>query len=121
MPTGREKPGEHWNARIIREEAERKTEIATATKLGFELGKSEGRKQAGEEMAAAFEAFFPDPHEEGDECQDCILVHEFAKIARNLTSQPQEATSEPLTASTGHSDLPEDGRAGSIRIPGGEG
>lgn len=22
MPTGREKPGEHWNARIIREEAE---------------------------------------------------------------------------------------------------
>jgi hypothetical protein len=22
MPTGRERPGEHWNARLIREEAE---------------------------------------------------------------------------------------------------
>lgn len=28
MPTGRERPGEHWNARIIREEAEQARMLA---------------------------------------------------------------------------------------------
>jgi len=36
MPTGRERPGEHWNARLIREEAEGRA--ATACPGCFEHG-----------------------------------------------------------------------------------
>lgn len=40
MPTGRERPGEHWNARIIREEAEAKAAVPPPVKChrcGYEL------------------------------------------------------------------------------------
>jgi hypothetical protein len=57
--------------------------IETATRLGRALG----RKEAGEEMAAAFEAFFPDPHTETEACEDCMVVHEFAAIARNIAAR----------------------------------
>lgn len=38
MPTGREKPGEHWNARIIREEAEAARALSEANHPARLLG-----------------------------------------------------------------------------------
>ena len=43
MPTGRERPGEHWNARIIREDAEAKQMLADlreAAEIQHELAES---------------------------------------------------------------------------------
>ncbi len=37
-----------------------------------------------ERIAQAIEAFFPDPHAEGE---DCIFMHEAAKIARGMTAE----------------------------------
>lgn len=92
--------GARWEA------AQHAEEIATATKLGFELGKAEGRKQALEEAAAKLWAFSADPHDVHGEVADGAFAMA-AGIVTGMLSQPQEATSEPLTASTGHSDLPE--------------
>lgn len=84
------------------------TEIARATRIGFELGKAEGRKEAGEEIAESIEGQRLDapgiPHDRTRGWNEALKSA--AEIARNLTSQPQEATSEPLTAPGGHSDLP---------------
>lgn len=60
--------------------------IATATRLGFELGKAEGRKQAGEEIAVAIEGVidgYLDP-------RDDINGDRAAAIAREIGSRPQE-------------------------------
>jgi len=95
-------------------------EIAIATRLGFELGKAEGRKEAGEEIAAAIMKAGDERSKHRDHDRPAVsrlgaVRHasylDAAAIARNLVSQPQEAPSEPLTPSTSHSDLPEGGEA----------
>ena len=107
-------------------------EVATA--LGMKLGKAEGRKQAGEEIAQALER-----------CEDDMRRAEVgagisgnlsgaktwfdlatgymrsAELARDIASQPQEATQEPPSAPEGYMDLPGAERPGRIRIPRGEG
>lgn len=42
------------------------------------------RREVAEEIAQAIETFFPDPHTRDEECSDCILVEEFAKMAREI-------------------------------------
>lgn len=73
----------------------------TATRLGYELG----RKEAGEEIATALERPTPQSPD-----RKYVRIDHAAAVARSLTSQPSGAASEPLAASTGHSDLPEDAR-----------
>jgi hypothetical protein len=90
--------------------------VETASKLGFELGKAEGRRQAGEEIAAAIEGAVLDLDQWPGE-----FYREAAQIARNIASQPQGGASEPLTAPTPSPRTPEGSEALSIRIPGGEG
>lgn len=79
-----------WMDEQIERINETKALVETATRLGRALG----RKEVGEEMAAAFEAFFPDPHTETEACEDCMVVHEFAAIARNIAAR-EIATKEP--------------------------
>lgn len=60
--------------------------VETATRLGVELGKAEGRKQAGEEIAVAIEGVidgYLDP-------RDDINGDRAAAIAREIGSRPQE-------------------------------
>lgn len=83
-------------------EEDTKALVETATRLGVELGKAEGRKQAGEEIAQALE----DNHGWPTPAQKEALTFA-AKVARNIAYPTQEAPSEPLTDPTGHSDLPE--------------
>lgn len=67
----------------------------------FELGRALGRKEAGEEIAAAIEGMLVG------------LLDSFgarsaaAAKAREYASQPSGAASKPLTAPSGHTDLPE--------------
>lgn len=79
--------------------AEAKDLAEAAGRFGYELG----RKEAGEEIALAIEAQVGGGEWAGD------YYRKTAGIARNLASQPSGATSTPLTAPTGHSDLPEGG------------
>jgi hypothetical protein len=78
----------------LRQRHEQRLARAEDMRLATELGRALGRKEAGEEMAAAFEAFFPDPHTETETCEDCMVVHEFAAIARNIAAR-EIATKEP--------------------------
>lgn len=83
------------------EAAEQKRLIEVATRLGYELG----RKEAGEEIATKIESALMGLLT-GLEARSAA-----AAIARVVTSQPSGGPSEPLTAHTGHSDLPEDAEA----------
>ena len=98
------------------EAAQRTEEIATATKLGFELGKAEGRKQAGEEIMLGIQKAIRAHHGAHADWLRTGLI-EALQIVSETTSQPQEGTSEPLTASSGHTDLPEDSQGLSNRNP----
>lgn len=82
-------------------------ETKALAEVASKLGEAIGRKAAGEEIAEAIE-------NAGDALADdrgmpATGFYAAAKIARDLTSQPHEAPSEPLTAPTGHPDLPEGG------------
>lgn len=52
----------------------------TATELGRRLG----RKEAGEEIAEALEAYIPDPHPGEEYCPDCDLIRDLARLARGI-------------------------------------
>lgn len=51
MPTGRELPGEHWNARILREEAEAARLAATIESVALSL-RDEAEATTDEDTAA---------------------------------------------------------------------
>lgn len=75
-----------------------------ATKPGYELG----RKEALSEAAAKLWGFSADPHDtHGDVANGAFAMA--AGIVQGMVSTAQEAPSEPLAASTGHSDLPKGG------------
>lgn len=90
------------------EAAEQKQLIETATRLGYELG----RKEALAEVAAAISnrakiAQRIDPRERSGVREGMVVAWIAAeKLAQDMASQPSGATSEPLTALEGHSDLP---------------
>lgn len=95
--------------------------IETATKLGFELCKAEGRKEALEEVRQGMSLG------EDWQIEDPRISYVEVQVDKDLyqtvhgPSQPQEATSEPLTAQTTPPRTPEAEQPGSMRIPGGEG
>ena len=104
-------------------EEDTKALVETATRLGVELGKAEGRKQALEEAATALEAV-ESPKYAGDLSSGLgwmLISREMAIIAVQRLSAASGATSDGLTATDGYTDLPEGSRASSIRIPRGEG
>jgi hypothetical protein len=45
------------------------------------------RREIGEEIAKAIENHFPDVHDEDTQCARCFLVHQFAKVAREIGSK----------------------------------
>ena len=96
------------------EAAERAAEIATASKLGFELGKAEGRKQAGEEIAEAISTY-------NQEWSANTWRSIAAGIAREIASEPLRAAFDGLTDVPASPRTPEDSQARRIRIPRGEG
>jgi hypothetical protein len=105
---------------------EREAMIELATKLGFELGKAEGRKQAGEEIAQAITEAGDKRSQHRHHDRPTVsrlgsVRHasylDAAEIARDLTSQPSGAVSTPRTDPDGHSDLPKDPRGLSNRNP----
>lgn len=75
----------------------------TATRVAYALG----RKDAGEEVAQHIETFFEDPHTEAEQCEDCSLLHQLARIARKVSSQPAGATSDATSGVPGHPEVSE--------------
>jgi hypothetical protein len=45
------------------------------------------RREIGEEIAQAIENHFPDVHDEDVKCARCFLVHQFAKLSREIGSR----------------------------------
>lgn len=108
-------PGrDHSSACLMQLEGTRAL-VATGFRLGFELGKAEGRKQAGEEIAQAIKAQVGDGEWAGD------YYRKAAQIAREIASQPAGEAPGLRTASPERSGPPEDSQALSIHIPRGEG
>lgn len=75
--------------------AEVKVLTETASKFAYELG----RKEAGEEIAEALKAYFPDPHHEGEQCDNCDLLRDLAGLVINLSLLG------PLHTKADHRDL----------------
>lgn len=84
--------------------------VETGTKLGYELG----RKEAGEQIAAAIIAR-RDADDSTREFRSGLGAG--ATIAANLFSQPNHAAPAGLTGAPASAGTPEDSRAGGIRIP----
>lgn len=86
-------------------EAESKALAATT----FELGRALGRKEAAGEIAAMVDDLSEGVANPGKPYNEAF-IHACGVIRRHILgmlSQPSQAVSEPLTAPSGHTDLPE--------------
>lgn len=103
------------------EAAEQKRLIETATRLGYELGRKETLTEAAEMLDAAADANLKRAQDWKPtssttfKTQDGAIglatgYQRAAERVRDMASQPSGAVSEPLVASTGHSDPPEDAK-----------
>lgn len=90
------------------------TEIARATRLGFELGKAEGRKQAGEDIAAMLRsARHAGCTEDGTAaCDMCWALGEAATKALSIASQPSGGVSNGPTVAPASPGTPKAAEAG---------
>lgn len=73
---------------------ENATYTAAEVKVLTEAALRLGRKEAGEEIAEHIETFFEDPHTEAEQCEDCALIHQLARIARKVSRLPSGVVSD---------------------------
>jgi hypothetical protein len=96
-------------AGLVRDEAEVKALVEVATKLGYELGRKEAAGEIADKCLRRAQLAERVPEGERSGVREGMVVAWLAAqtLAEGIASPAQEPHSEPLTASTGHSDLPE--------------
>lgn len=83
------------------------SELRVLTEAALRLG----RKEAGEEIAVSIETFLADPHGEDEDCKECSLLRQLARIARKISSHASPDATSGRTDPGMDSDLPQEPRA----------